>query len=157
MASGCSACISRDRRPATAPDKSALIRQVTLAGPKKPSSAGCSGIPLTCAAADRSTSPAAAAYRSSPNEVIALIPLKLPTPAGQDGSVGGADFDSVTEVSIEELEVAAAGSWQAPEQEWLGGWRLGAAAGFTGRANSALPAGDPGPALGAAGGGGWRW
>jgi GNAT superfamily N-acetyltransferase len=64
--------------------------------------------------------------------------------------VGGADFDSVTEVSIEELEVAAAGSWQAPEQEWLGGWRLGAAAGFTGRANSALPAGDPGRPLAAA-------
>ena len=64
--------------------------------------------------------------------------------------MGGADFDSVTEVSIEELEVAAAGSWQAPEQEWLGGWRLGAAAGFTGRANSALPAGDPGRPLAAA-------
>ena len=46
--------------------------------------------------------------------------------------------------------MAAAGSWQAPEQEWLGGWRLGAAAGFTGRANSALPAGDPGRPLAAA-------
>ncbi len=64
--------------------------------------------------------------------------------------MGGADFDSVTEVSIEELEVAAAGSWQAPELAWLGGWRLGAAAGFTGRANSALPAGDPGRPLAAA-------
>ncbi len=64
--------------------------------------------------------------------------------------MGGADFDSITEVAIEELEVAAAGSWQAPEQERLGGWRLRAAAGFTGRANSALPAGDPGRSLPAA-------
>jgi N-acetylglutamate synthase len=64
--------------------------------------------------------------------------------------VGGADFDSVTEVSIEALEVAAAATWQAPEQAWLGRWRLGAAAGFTGRANSALPAGDPGRPLAAA-------
>jgi GNAT superfamily N-acetyltransferase len=66
------------------------------------------------------------------------------------GRVGGADFDSITEVAIEELEVAAAGCWQAPEQERLGGWRLRAAAGFTGRANSALPTGDPGRPLPAA-------
>jgi N-acetylglutamate synthase len=42
------------------------------------------------------------------------------------------------------LERAAALHWQAPETEPLGEWLLRAAGGFTGRANSALPAGDPG-------------
>ena len=45
---------------------------------------------------------------------------------------------------IEDLERAAALHWQAPETEPLGEWRLRAADGFTGRANSALPLGDPG-------------
>jgi N-acetylglutamate synthase len=45
---------------------------------------------------------------------------------------------------IEDLERAAALHWQAPETESLGEWRLRAADGFTGRANSALPLGDPG-------------
>jgi len=45
---------------------------------------------------------------------------------------------------VEDLERAAALHWQAPETELLGEWRLRAAAGFTGRANSALPLGDPG-------------
>jgi len=45
---------------------------------------------------------------------------------------------------VEDLERAAALHWQAPETEPLGEWRLRAAAGFTGRANSALPLGDPG-------------
>lgn len=45
---------------------------------------------------------------------------------------------------IVELERAAAGLWVAPEQERLGSWLLRSAAGFTGRANSVLPLGDPG-------------
>jgi ribosomal protein S18 acetylase RimI-like enzyme len=45
---------------------------------------------------------------------------------------------------IEALELAAARHWQAPDTEPLGEWQLRAAAGFTGRANSALPLGDPG-------------
>lgn len=45
---------------------------------------------------------------------------------------------------VEDLERAAALHWQPPETEPLGEWRLRAAAGFTGRANSALPVGDPG-------------
>ena len=45
---------------------------------------------------------------------------------------------------IEDLERAAARHWQAPDTHPLGGWLLRAAAGFTGRANSALPLGDPG-------------
>jgi N-acetylglutamate synthase len=45
---------------------------------------------------------------------------------------------------IIELERVAAGHWRGTEEEWLGGWLLRAADGFTGRANSALPLGDPG-------------
>jgi N-acetylglutamate synthase len=47
-------------------------------------------------------------------------------------------------ISIRDLEEAAAGGWQAPEEARLGDWRLRAAAGFTRRANSALAIGDPG-------------
>ena len=45
---------------------------------------------------------------------------------------------------VEDLERASALHWQAPETELLGDWQLRAAAGFTGRANSALPLGHPG-------------
>ncbi len=47
-------------------------------------------------------------------------------------------------LSIAELEGVAALGWRAPEEAPLGGWSLRAAAGFTGRANSALAVGDPG-------------
>ena len=43
IASGCSACSSSERSPATGADRSALTRQVTLAGPKNPSSSGVTG------------------------------------------------------------------------------------------------------------------
>ena len=45
------------------------------------------------------------------------------------------------------LERAAAVHWQAAETATLGGWLLRADSGFTGRANSALPLGDPGMPL----------
>jgi ribosomal protein S18 acetylase RimI-like enzyme len=45
---------------------------------------------------------------------------------------------------ITDLEALSALHWRAPETERLGGWLLRAAEGFTGRANSALPLGDPG-------------
>ena len=45
---------------------------------------------------------------------------------------------------IIELERVAARHWRGTEEAWLGGWLLRAAEGFTGRANSALPLGDPG-------------
>jgi ribosomal protein S18 acetylase RimI-like enzyme len=48
---------------------------------------------------------------------------------------------------IDQLERAAARHWQAPETQRLGEWLLRAAQGFTGRANSALPLGDPGVPL----------
>jgi ribosomal protein S18 acetylase RimI-like enzyme len=50
-------------------------------------------------------------------------------------------------ISIPDLEQRAALGWRAPEQERLGDWLLRAAAGFTGRANSALAVGDPGRPL----------
>jgi len=50
-------------------------------------------------------------------------------------------------VSITELEAVAALGWRAPEQAPLGQWLLRSADGFTGRANSALAAGDPGMSL----------
>jgi N-acetylglutamate synthase len=50
-------------------------------------------------------------------------------------------------ISINDLEHAAAPGWRAVEEDKLGDWLLRAAGGFTGRANSALAAGDPGEAL----------
>jgi ribosomal protein S18 acetylase RimI-like enzyme len=47
-------------------------------------------------------------------------------------------------ISIADLEHAAAPGWRPPDQASLGDWLLRAASGFTGRANSALAAGDPG-------------
>lgn len=44
---------------------------------------------------------------------------------------------------VRELEAAAALGWQAPESQWMGGWLLRAAGGFTGRANSCLPLNRP--------------
>ncbi|MCL2584423.1 MAG: GNAT family N-acetyltransferase [Streptosporangiales bacterium] len=44
---------------------------------------------------------------------------------------------------IIDLERAAALHWRGTEEDRLGGWLLRAAEGFTGRANSALPLGDP--------------
>jgi ribosomal protein S18 acetylase RimI-like enzyme len=51
---------------------------------------------------------------------------------------------------IIELERTAAAHWRGTEEQWLGGWLLRAAEGFTGRANSVLPLGDPGLPLDAA-------
>ncbi|HET9899103.1 MAG TPA: GNAT family N-acetyltransferase [Streptosporangiaceae bacterium] len=49
--------------------------------------------------------------------------------------------------SIDDLERATAGGWQAKETAAIGDWLLRAAEGFTGRANSALAIGDPGVPL----------
>lgn len=48
------------------------------------------------------------------------------------------------------LERIADAAWPAPVREWMGDWILRAADGWTNRANSALPLGDPGLPLGAA-------
>lgn len=49
--------------------------------------------------------------------------------------------------TITGLEHVAARHWRGTEEHRLGGWLLRAADGFTGRANSALPLGDPGMPL----------
>ena len=52
--------------------------------------------------------------------------------------------------SFGELASVTARAWQPVESETLGDWRLRAAGGFTRRANSALPLGDPGLPVGEA-------
>ncbi|MFC7819215.1 GNAT family N-acetyltransferase [Streptomyces sp. NPDC057367] len=49
--------------------------------------------------------------------------------------------------SYEELARIASRAWRPVESEWLGEWELRAAGGFTRRANSVLPLGDPGMPL----------
>jgi ribosomal protein S18 acetylase RimI-like enzyme len=49
--------------------------------------------------------------------------------------------------SYEELARVTARAWQPVESERLGDWELRAASGFTRRANSVLPLGDPGVSL----------
>ncbi|WP_392465750.1 GNAT family N-acetyltransferase [Arsenicicoccus cauae] len=46
--------------------------------------------------------------------------------------------------SVDDVQRLAARGWPGLEQHRLGGWLLRAGAGYTGRANSALVAGDPG-------------
>ncbi len=53
----------------------------------------------------------------------------------------------VPAVAFEELARVCARSWPPVESEALGDWRLRAARGFTRRANSVLPLGDPGVPL----------
>ncbi|GIJ80633.1 Acetyltransferase (GNAT) family protein [Micromonospora phaseoli] len=48
-----------------------------------------------------------------------------------------------TAAAVVELELAADEAWPAPTRGRLGDWLLRAADGWTGRANSALPVGDP--------------
>ncbi|MFC3501216.1 GNAT family N-acetyltransferase [Micromonospora krabiensis] len=48
-----------------------------------------------------------------------------------------------TAAAVTELELAADEAWPAQTRGRLGGWLLRAADGWTGRANSALPVGDP--------------
>ncbi|MFJ5739960.1 GNAT family N-acetyltransferase [Streptomyces microflavus] len=59
--------------------------------------------------------------------------------------------------SFRELAAVTARAWQPVESEPLGEWRLRAAGGFTRRANSALPLGNPGLPLGEAFGRVERW
>jgi N-acetylglutamate synthase len=47
-------------------------------------------------------------------------------------------------VTPEALQIVCEAGWRAPVRERLGDWLLRAAGGFTGRANSVLPVGDPG-------------
>lgn len=56
----------------------------------------------------------------------------------------------VRRLTVTELQDVMADGWQPLEREEYGGWRLRAAEGFTGRANSVLPLGDPPDPLAAA-------
>lgn len=56
----------------------------------------------------------------------------------------------VRRLSVTELQDVMADGWQPLEREEYGGWRLRAAEGFTGRANSVLPLGAPPAPLGPA-------
>lgn len=47
-------------------------------------------------------------------------------------------------ISPEDLQLVADAGWRPTTEERLGDWRLRAAGGFTGRANSVLPVGTPG-------------
>jgi N-acetylglutamate synthase len=47
-------------------------------------------------------------------------------------------------ISMHDLEAIMVQGWPPPERGQLGGWLLRAGAGFTGRANSVLPLGNPG-------------
>ena len=60
-------------------------------------------------------------------------------PRGDEGLTGAG-----TPPGIAALERAAAEHWQAADTVRLGSWLLRADGGFTGRANSTLPLGDPG-------------
>ncbi len=57
---------------------------------------------------------------------------------------------TLARVSAEHLMAVCDAGWPARTVEQLGDWRLREAGGFTGRANSALPVGDPGMAVAAA-------
>src|SRR5450631_4776222 len=50
-------------------------------------------------------------------------------------------------LSARELEEVSGRSWPAPDEEWLGRWWLRSAGGFTARACSVRPLGDPGRPL----------
>lgn len=65
--------------------------------------------------------------------------------AGAGSRAGSAAMADPAEVH--RLEAAANESWPAPVQQRLGDWLLRAADGWTGRANTALPLGDPGRPL----------
>jgi GNAT superfamily N-acetyltransferase len=58
--------------------------------------------------------------------------------------------DTVRSTPVAALEAVAARGWLALETEPMGRWLLRASGGFTGRANSVLPLGDPGRDLGEA-------
>jgi ribosomal protein S18 acetylase RimI-like enzyme len=69
---------------------------------------------------------------------------ELPPPAHDHPSGDEGLSWAGTPPGIAALERAAAEHWQATDTAQLGSWLLRADGGFTGRANSALPLGDPG-------------
>ncbi len=101
---------------------------------------------------------------AGPTDVVGTLLDATPstlTVRRRDGSVTSVTVESVSagrvvppgpaqRVGAGELQRIMARGWRAAETEPLGEWLLRAAGGFTGRANSALPVGDPGLPLDAA-------
>jgi len=75
---------------------------------------------------------------SQPAHATGVARVSTPEPAHEGAGPGAAH------VSPEHLQLVAAEGWLPLDQEWLGSWWLRAADGFTGRANSVVPVGDPG-------------
>jgi N-acetylglutamate synthase len=79
----------------------------------------------------------------------ALLVAGKVVPAGRPARPGRRPA-GVSAAPAEVLEEVAARTWPVPDEAWLGRWWLRAAGGFTGRANAAVPLGDPGMPLDAA-------
>jgi ribosomal protein S18 acetylase RimI-like enzyme len=91
--------------------------------------------------------------------------LVVRTPDGAEHAIAVAEVAAAKRVpprtpkysEIARLELVADEAWPAPVREHLGEWILRAADGFTNRANSVLPIGDPGRPLDAAVDAGEAW
>ena len=71
--------------------------------------------------------------------------VELPETALVAGKrVPPARLNRALDATVTEVQRMSALSWRALETERMGGWRLRAGGGFTGRANSVLPLGEPG-------------
>ncbi len=74
--------------------------------------------------------------------------VTIATPSGprrvEHGAIQAAKRVPRSAREVTRLERLASDAWPAPVRERLGDWELRAADGWTGRANSALPLGDPG-------------
>ncbi|MEH3076414.1 MAG: GNAT family N-acetyltransferase [Quadrisphaera sp.] len=73
-----------------------------------------------------------------------VLAAKGVPPAPSRAARTGTARTGAARTGAEALELVAAEHWRPVEREDLGAWRLRAAGGFTGRANSALAVGDPG-------------
>ncbi|QLY30692.1 GNAT family N-acetyltransferase [Nocardia huaxiensis] len=89
-------------------------------------------------------------------ELVATDPLTVRTADGQVVSVARDRVVAwkalgprpIRTSEIRALEAAAADGWPGTQRAWIDGWLLRAGAGYTGRANSAVPlGGSEGPAL----------
>ncbi|MFC7305034.1 GNAT family N-acetyltransferase [Streptomyces monticola] len=80
-----------------------------------------------------------------------VVPTRHPTTTPQGGASRHVTMAPARRrgpaTSFDELARVTARGWQPVESETLGEWRLRASSGFTRRANSVLPLGDPGRPL----------
>ena len=79
-----------------------------------------------------------------------VVRVKLVPPAASASAGAAETFRHHANLDALDLQQVCARSWPGIEQERMGGWLLRAGGGWTGRANSTLPAGDPGCELDAA-------